>query len=338
MKAILSTKPGGPETLVLRDVLEPVPGPAEVRVRVVSCAVNYPDVLIIDDRYQDKPPRPFIPGSEIAGIVDAIGANVDRIRVGDRVFGATGNKGGMAEKVNLAFSNCFILPVELPFDIGSGLLLTYGTALYALKDRARLRPGEVLLVLGAAGGVGLAAVELGKALGARVVAVASSREKVELAKHHGADAGVVCPYGPLDLTAAKAFKDQLKIACGNSGANVVCDPVGGDYAEAALRVIAHNGRYLVIGFTAGIPNVPLNLVLLKACQIIGVLWGTFASREPAANRENVEELLKLYLCGKIKPFISERFPLEQAGEALATLAGRRAMGKVVVNVGGLIIG
>jgi NADPH2:quinone reductase len=332
MKAILSTEPGGPETLVLREVLEPIPGPIEVRVRVVSCAVNYPDLLIINDRYQDKPPRPFIPGSEIAGIVDAVGINVEGIQVGDRVFGATGNKGGMAEKVNLAADNCFILPQALPFDEASCLLLTYATAFYALKNRARLQHGEVLLVLGAAGGVGLAAVELGKALGARVVAVASSEEKLALARRHGADDGIVCPQGPLDHAAAKAFKDRLKTACGKTGANVICDPVGGDYTEVALRVIAHAGRYLVIGFTAGIPNIPLNLVLLKACQIIGVLWGEFVSRELSAHHENVRSLLELYRCGKIKPFISERFPLEQAGKALARLHERRAMGKIVVHV------
>ena len=332
MKAILSTIPGGPETLILREISEPLPGPEEVRVRVVSCALNYPDVLIIHDQYQDKPPRPFIPGSEIAGIVDAVGSNVVGVHIGDRVFGATGNKGGMAEKVNLLASNCFMLPLEMPFEEASSLLLTYATAFYALKDRARLSRDEVLLVLGAAGGVGLAAVELGKALGAQVVAVASSEEKVELARRHGADAGLVYPDGPLDQTAAKAFKDQLKTLCGPRGADVICDPVGGDYTEAALRVIAHGGRYLVIGFTAGIPRIPLNLVLLKACQIIGILWGEFVSRETAAHRNNIQQLLELYRCGKIKPFISERFTLEQAGQALARLNDRRAMGKIVVNV------
>jgi NADPH:quinone reductase len=332
MKAILSVTRGGPETLVLRDVPEPVPGPGEVRVQVVSCAVNYPDLLIIDDRYQDRPQRPFSPGSEVAGIVDAIGTGIDGIRVGDRVFGTTGNQGGMAEKVNLLTGECFILPPELPFEEASGLLLTYATAIYALKDLARLRHGDTLLVLGAAGGVGLAAVELGKAMGARVVAVASSSEKLELTYRHGADAGVVCPHGLLNQEAARAFKEKLKAACGTGGANVVCDPVGGDYAEAALRVIAHGGRYLVIGFTAGIPRIPLNLVLLKACQLIGVLLGSFVSQESAANRENVQQLLALYRDGKIKPFISERFPLARAGEAMARLAERRAMGKIVITL------
>ena len=332
MKAILNTAPGGPETLVLRDVPDPVPGKGEVRVKVVSCAINYPDVLIIDDRYQDRPQRPFSPGSEVAGIVDAVGAGVAGIKVGDHVFGTTGNRGGLAEKVNLAARDCFAMPPGLPFEEASGLLLTYATSLYGLKNLARLQPGETLLVLGAAGGVGLAAVELGKAMGARVVVVASSQEKVDLAHRHGADAGLVCPRGPLDRGAARAIKDQLRAACGDKGANVICDPVGGDYAEIALRVIAHAGRYLVIGFAAGIPKIPLNLVLLKACQLIGVLTGTFASQEPEAYRDNVDELLQLYRAGKIKPFISERFPLERGSEALARLAARHAMGKILVTM------
>jgi NADPH2:quinone reductase len=332
MKAILNMAPGGPETLMLHEVPEPVPGQGEVRVRVVSCALNYPDVLIIDDRYQDKPQRPFSPGSEVAGIVDAVGAGVVGIKVGDHVFGTTGNRGGMAQKVNLAARDCFSLPPGLPFEEASTLLLTYATSLYGLKNLARLQPGETLLVLGAAGGVGLAAVELGKAIGARVVAVASSPEKVDLAHRHGADAGLVCPRGPLDRDAARAFKDQLRTVCGSKGANVICDPVGGDYAEAALRVIAHGGRYLVIGFVAGIPKLPLNLVLLKACQLIGVLLGSFASQEPEAHRKNVHELLELYRDGKIKPFISERFPLERGGEAMARLVDRHAVGKVVITM------
>ncbi|KWE68479.1 NADPH:quinone oxidoreductase [Burkholderia ubonensis] len=331
MKAILSTAPGGPETLALHEVPEPTPAAGEVRVRIVSCALNHPDLLVIHDRYQDRPERPFAPGSEVAGVVDAVGGGVDGLRVGDRVFGATGNRGGLAEKITLPAGDCFVLPAAMSFDDASALLLTYATMMHALKDAARLAAGETLLVLGAAGGIGLASVELGKAMGARVVAVASSQRKVDLALSRGADAGVVCPAGPLDLAAAKAFKDALRAACGPQGANVVCDPVGGDYAEAALRTLAFRGRYLVIGFTAGIPRIPLNLVLLKAGQMIGVLWGSFASGDAQANRRNVGELMGLYERGLIRPFISARFPLERAPDALAVLAERRALGKVVVR-------
>lgn len=332
MKALLSTRPGGPDTLVLRDVPDPIPAPHEVRVNVVCCAVNYPDLLIIQDRYQDKPPRPFIPGSEIAGIVDAVGTGVQGIKVGDRVFGATGNQGGMAEKVNLAEQDCYILPAEQPFEEASGLLLTYASAYYALKNLAQLQPGETLLVLGAAGGVGLAAVELGRVMGADVVAVASSQEKLNLALRHGASAGVICQRGPLEKEQAKHFKRQLKTVCDNTGPHVIFDPVGGSYTEPALRTIAHRGRYLVVGFTAGIPKIPFNLVLLKACQVMGVLWGSFASQEVQANRDNVHELIALCQQGKIKPFISERFSLAHAGEAIARLSERRAMGKIVITI------
>lgn len=331
MKAILSTVAGGPETLALHEVPEPMPGAGQVRVRVAACALNYPDLLVIQDRYQDRPERPFAPGSEVAGVVDAVGEGVAGIGVGDRVFGATGNRGGLAEKITLPVDACFALPAAMSFDDASALLLTYATMMHALKDAACLAAGETLLVLGAAGGIGLASVELGKAMGARVVAVASSREKVELARSRGADAGVVCPAGPLELAAAKAFKDALREACGPRGADVVCDPVGGDYAEATLRSLAFQGRYLVIGFTAGIPLIPLNLVLLKAARMIGVLWGAFASGEAQANRRNVAQLLAFYERGLIRPFISARFPLARAPEALAVIAERRALGKVVVR-------
>lgn len=331
MKAILSTLPGGPETLALHEVPEPIPGAGEVRVRIASCALNYPDLLVIQDRYQDRPERPFAPGSEVAGVIDAVGEGVTHLRPGDRVFAATGNRGGLAEKIVLPAREWFSLPAAMTFEDASALLLTYATMMHALKDLARIAEGEVLLVLGAAGGIGLATVELGKAVGARVVAVASTRQKVDLAIARGADAGIVGPVGPLDVAAAKAFKDALREACGPHGANVVCDPVGGDYAEPALRALAFQGRYLVIGFTAGIPRIPLNLVLLKACRLIGVLWGSFVAHDGDANRRNVGELLKLYERGAIRPFISERFPLERAPEALSTLAERRALGKIVVN-------
>ena len=241
--------------------------------------------------------------------------------------------GGMAEKLVVPVDRCVAIPDSMSFEDAASFLLTYGTSHYALKDRADLREGETLLVLGAAGGVGLAAVELGKAQGARVIAAASSEDKVALARQCGADAGVVYPSGPFDKAGAKALADRFKSACGPNGADVVYDPVGGDYAEAALRSIAWEGRFLVIGFPAGIPKIPLNLALLKSCQIIGVFWGAFSRRDPAGNERNTRELLELYARGAIRPQISERFPLDRAGEAIARLAGRKVMGKVVVTMG-----
>ncbi|MEA2754564.1 MAG: NADPH:quinone reductase, partial [Aliidongia sp.] len=307
----------------------PQPGPGEVVLHVKACGVNFPDVLIIQDLYQFKPPRPFAPGSEVAGIVTAIGAGVTQFKRGDRVFGMTGS-GGMSEQLAVAATRCIAMPDAMPFDEAAAFILTYGTSHHALKDRAQLRPGETLLVLGAAGGVGLAAIELGKAAGARVIAAVSSAEKLEFAKAHGADDGVIYPRGPFDKPGAKALAELFKQACGPNGADVVYDAVGGDYAEAALRAIAWEGRFLVVGFPAGIPKIPLNLPLLKSCQIIGVFWGGFAQRNPEANRVNNEELLALYAKGAIKPQISERFPLARGGEAIARLANREALGKVVV--------
>jgi NADPH2:quinone reductase len=329
MKALLSKTPGGPETLVLAEMPAPQPGPGEVVLHVKACGVNFPDVLIIQDLYQFKPPRPFAPGSEVAGIVTAIGAGVTQFKSGDRVFGMTGS-GGMSEQLAVAATRCIAMPDAMPFDEAAAFILTYGTSHHALKDRAQLRPGETLLVLGAAGGVGLAAIELGKAAGARVIAAVSSAEKLEFAKAHGADDGVIYPRGPFDKPGAKALAELFKQACGPNGADVVYDAVGGDYAEAALRAIAWEGRFLVVGFPAGIPKIPLNLPLLKSCQIIGVFWGGFAQRNPEANRVNNEELLALYAKGAIKPQISERFPLARGGEAIARLANREALGKVVV--------
>lgn len=332
MKAILSKKPGPADTLVLEEVPEPIPGRHEVRIAVKACGVNYPDVLIIQDLYQLKPERPFAPGSELSGIVDAVGEGVDDLKVGDRVLAMTGF-GGMAEKLVTPTDRCVRIPDAMPFDEAASFMLTYGTGYYALKDRAGLRAGETLLVLGAAGGVGLAAVELGKAAGARVIAAASSDEKVALAKRHGADAGMVYPPGPFDKAGSKMLADQFKAACGENGADVIYDAVGGDYAEAALRAIAWNGRFLVIGFPAGIPKIPLNLALLKSCQIVGVFWGASTRREPALHEANTRELLDLYNRGLVKPQISERVPFDKAGEAIAHLAARKAMGKIVVMMG-----
>ncbi len=331
MKAVLSKAAGGPETLVLEDTEAPSPQPGEVLIKVAACGVNYPDALIIDDKYQFKPPRPFAPGGEIAGTIEAVAADVANLQPGQRVLASVG-WGGMAEKVAVAAARCVPIPQSMPFDEAAAFLMTYGTSYHALKDRAHLRPGEVLLVLGAAGGVGSAAVEIGKAMGARVIAAASSLEKVEMAKSWGADEGLVYPTGPFDKEGQKALAELFKSACGKDGADVIYDSIGGDYAEAAMRAIAWEGRFLVIGFPAGIPRVPLNLPLLKVFQIVGVFWGAFARRDPEANARNTAELLALYQQGAIKPRVSKRFPLAQAGEAIAWLAGRRAVGKVVVTM------
>jgi len=331
MKAMLSKSVGGPETLVLEELPDPRPAAGEVLLAVKACGVNYPDVLIIEDRYQFKPPRPFAPGGEVAGVVEAVGAGVAGLKPGDRVIGST-IAGGMAEKLVLPSERCIAMPAAMPFDEASALVLTYGTTIYALKDRGHLKPGETLLVLGAAGGVGIAAVELGKAFGARVIAAASSQEKVDFARRHGADAGLVYPPGPFDKAGARALADLFKAACGENGADVIYDPVGGDYSEAALRAIAWEGRFLVVGFPAGIPRLPLNLTLLKSCQVVGVFWGAFTRRDPKANAANIAELMRLYDKGAIRPVVSERYPLAKAGEAIARLAARKAMGKIVVTM------
>ncbi|MGQ3031311.1 MAG: NADPH:quinone oxidoreductase family protein [Ferrovibrionaceae bacterium] len=332
MKALLSTAPGGPETLTLSELPDPVPAAGEVRLAVRACGVNFPDVLIIQDMYQFKPERPFAPGSEVSGIVEAVGEGVATLKPGDRVIGSSG-WGGMAEKLVLPAGRCIPIPDAMPFDEAAAFIMTYGTSYHALKDRAALKAGEKLLVLGAAGGVGLAAVELGRAMGAHVVAAASSAEKVELARRHGAESGVVYPAGPFDKDGQKQLAQLFKDACGPDGPDVIYDPVGGDYAEAALRSIGWEGRFLVVGFPAGMPKIALNLPLLKSCQIVGVFWGAFARRDPKANAANTRALLDLYLKGEIKPVISERFPLEKGPEAISWLAGRKAMGKVVVTIG-----
>ena len=331
MKALRSHRVGGPESLVLEDVPEPAVGPDEVRIAAHACGVNFPDLLVIQDLYQYKPPRPFIPGGEVAGIVEAIGAGVDKVRPGDRVLISPVHN-GMAQKVVGAAANCWKIPDTMPFDEAAALLLTYGTSQHALQDRAQLRPGETLLVLGAGGGVGIAAVELGKALGARVVAAASSAGKLAFARGRGADEEVQYPSGALDKSAARALTDRFKAACGAEGAQVIYDPVGGDYTEAALRAIGWEGRHLIVGFTAGIPKLPLNLALLKSCQIIGVFWGEFTRRFPARHAANVAALMALYREGRIKPAISERFPLQRAAEAIARLGTREVLGKVVVMI------
>jgi NADPH:quinone reductase-like Zn-dependent oxidoreductase len=328
MKALLSYAPGGPETLRLDDLPEPAPGPGELLVRVRACAINYPDVLIIEDKYQLKPPRPFAPGSEIAGEVEAAGDGVSGWSAGDRIIAATGF-GGLAEKVLIPAARAIPLPPERSFEEGSALLLTYATAIHALVDRGRLEAGQTLLVLGAAGGVGIAAVEIGKAIGARVIAAVSSEEKAQAAREAGADAAIVYPMGELEV---RALSQLFKDAVGPDGADVILDPVGGDYAEAALRAIGWQGRFLVVGFPAGIPKLPLNLTLLKSCDVCGVFWGAFVAREPKRNAAHVEQLFRWWAEGKIAPKISATYPLERGGEAIAALRDRKAIGKLVVTL------
>jgi NADPH:quinone reductase-like Zn-dependent oxidoreductase len=331
MKALLSTAPGGPETLTLSDLPDPEPGPGQLLVAVRACSINYPDVLMIEDRYQFKPPRPFAPGGEIAGVVEAVGEGVEGWSPGDRMIAMLGH-GGLAEKVLVAAAMALPLPPERSFEEGSALILTYATSIHALLDRGRLKAGETLLVLGAAGGVGLAAVELGKAYGARVVAAVSSEEKAEAARQAGADSTLVYPRGPFDKDQSKALAQQFKEAVGPNGADVVYDPVGGDYAEPALRSIAWEGRYLVVGFPAGIPKLPLNLTLLKSCDVCGVFWGAFAARDPKANAAHIETLFRLWREGKIAPRVSRTWPLAEGGEAIAHMAARKAVGKLVVRM------
>ena len=330
MRAVLSNEPGGPETLVVADVPAPEPGPGEVVVDVEAVAVNYPDVLIIEDLYQFKPRRPFAPGAEVAGRVSAVGDGVTTPEVGDRVLAVPGF-GGMVEQLAVRADACIPIPDSMPSDDAAAFVMAYGTSHYALKDRAHAQPGESLFVLGAAGGVGLAAVQLGAAMGLKVIAGASSQEKVDLCLAHGADTGIVYPRQPLDRSQQKALSDEIK-AAGGGGVDIVYDAVGGDYAEPAVRALNWEGRFLVVGFPAGIPALPLNLTLLKSCQIVGVFWGAFVMSRPEENAANLAELFALYEEGRVKPHISERFPLERSADAIRVLAERRAEGKVVVTV------
>ena len=328
MKALLSEAPGGPETLRLAELPDPVAGPGELLVRMRAAAINYPDVLIIEDKYQLKPPRPFAPGSEIAGEVAGVGEGVSGWAAGDRLIAATGF-GGLAELVLIPATAAVALPPSRSFVDGSALLLTYATAIHALVDRGRLREGETLLVLGAGGGVGLAAVEIGKALGARVVAAASSDEKAAAARASGADDAVVYPR---DVHDPRALSALFKEAVGAGGADVIFDPVGGAYAEPALRAIGWGGRYLVVGFPAGIPKLPLNLTLLKSCDLCGVFWGAFAAREPERNAAHIAQLFRWWDEGRIAPRVTATYPLADGGAAIAALRDRTAIGKLVVTL------
>lgn len=332
MRAMLCKEYGPPENLVLCELADPIPGPGEVVVVVRACAINFPDVLMIQDKYQFKPPMPFAPGADVAGVVAAIGPGVTGVAIGDRVT-ASAAFGGLAELRAVPANNLAPIPADMDFNAAAASLMVYSTSYYALKDRAHLKAGETMLVLGAAGGVGLTAVELGKHFGARVIAAASSEDKLALARDYGADATVLYPAGALDRDAQKALSDAFKAAAGATGVDVVYDPVGGDYAEPALRAMGWDGRYLVIGFAAGtIPRIPLNLPLLKGCQIVGVLLGARREREPDRHAANMRELQELLSSGALKPPVTAVYPFERAGEAIRALWDRRAKGKVVVAV------
>ncbi|RYX89618.1 MAG: NADPH:quinone oxidoreductase family protein [Bradyrhizobiaceae bacterium] len=323
MKAILCSQYCEPDDLVFADVEDPVAGEGQVVIAVKAAALNFFDILMIQGKYQIKPPFPFSPAAEVAGTIESIGSGVTSVKVGDRVVASIGHNGAR-QKVAVAAASVVKIPDNLDFDRAAGVIITYGTALHALEDRASPKPGETLAVLGAAGGTGLAACELGKLLGLKVIACASSDEKLDFAKQHGAELGL--NYAKDDL------KEGLKGLTGGKGVDIIFDPVGGKYAEAALRAIAWEGRFLVIGFAAGdIPKMPLNLALLKGCDIRGVFWGAWVRQNPEKNRASLEKLVRWAAEGKISAHVDRTFPLEKTAEALKVLAGRQAMGKVILH-------
>ncbi len=330
MKALMSTKVGGPDTLEMLDVDDSKAGKGQVVIDVKACSINYPDVLIIQDLYQFKPERPFAPGGEVSGVISEVGEGVDGLKVGDRVASTCGN-GGLVEKVAVDQNSVFKIPDNVSYDDASALILTYGTSIHALVDRGHLKEGDDLLVLGASGGVGIAAVELGKAFGARVVAAVSSEEKAAFCKEAGADETIVYERALFGKDQSKALANQFKAAA-PSGYDVIYDAVGGDYSEPAVRSIGWEGRFLVVGFPAGIAKLPLNLTLLKSCDVAGVFWGAFAARDPKANRAHINRLFKLWDQGKIQPRVSETFVFENAGDAIQKMADRGAIGKLVVKI------
>ena len=324
MKAVLCKQFGPPETLVVEEVPSPRPGPGEVVVTVKAASVNFPDVLIIQNKYQFKPPLPFSPGSELAGVVKQVGEGVRHAKVGDKVIAFT-TFGAFAEEVKTEAIRLLPLPEGMDFPSGASFILTYGTTDHALRDRGALREGETLLVLGAAGGVGIAAIEIGKALGARVIACASSAEKLEVCRQHGADETI--------NYAAEDLRERIKEITAGKGVDVIYDAVGGPYTEPAFRSIAWRGRLLVIGFAAGeIPKLPLNLALLKGASVVGVFWGDFGRREPKQCAESLRQIATWYEQGKLRPHVSAKFPLEKAAEALKLMAARKVKGKVVLTV------
>jgi NADPH:quinone reductase len=323
MRAVLCRAYGPPESLVIEDVESPTPGPGEVVISVKASGVNFPDVLIIQNKYQVKPPLPFSPGSEVAGVIKAVGENVTHVAPGDEVFAFT-VYGGFAQEVKTDAKRLLPIPAGMTFPTAAAFGLTYATSDHALRDRGELEAGETLLVLGAAGGVGLAAVEIGKALGARVIACASSDDKLAVCREHGADETI--------NYATEDFRERIKAITGGKGADVIYDPVGGSYTEPALRSIAWRGRLLVVGFAAGdIPKIPLNLTLLKGCAIVGVYWGEFTRREPERFAQEMHQLGQWYGEGRIRPHISATYPLDRAADALNDMAQRRVVGKVVLT-------
>jgi NADPH:quinone reductase len=324
MKAVLCKQYGPPDSLVLEELPSPHAGPGEVVVSVKAASLNFPDVLIIQNKYQFKPPLPFSPGSELAGVVKEVGDGVKGFKPGDNVIAFT-TYGAFAEEVKTEASRLVALPNGMSFTEGAAFLLTYGTTDHALRDRGALATGETLLVLGAAGGVGLAAIEIGKALGARVVACASSEEKLAVCRSHGADATI--NYATEDL------RERIKALTDGKGVDVIYDPVGGPYTEPAFRSLAWRGRLLVVGFAAGeIPKLPLNLALLKGASVVGVFWGDFARRQPKEFAQSIRQLGQWYGEGKLKPHVSQTLPLEKAAEALKLMAARQVKGKLVLTV------
>ena len=324
MRAVLCHSHGPAENLVIEEVDDPTPGEGEVIVDVHATAINFPDVLMVQGKYQSQPPLPFAPGGEFAGVISALGEGVSGWQVGDAVFGGIGH-GCFAEKIAVAATRLRPKPEAMSFAQASGISTTYGTSYYALKQRAKLQPGETLLVLGAAGGVGIAAVELGKAMGARVIAAASSPEKLAVARQAGADELIDYSDGEL--------KDKVKALTDGKGADVIYDPVGGPLFDQCMRCINWYGRVLIIGFVGGdIPRVPTNLILLKSCQVVGVFYGAWSARDPGGAKQNFDEILAMFEAGKIAPLVGKTFPFEAYADALNCLENRAAMGKVVLEV------
>ena len=332
MKALQCVELGGPDKLEINVVDSPSAIPGHVVIDVKSGSINFPDVLMIQGLYQFQPPLPFTPGGESAGIISEVGEDVTKFKVGDKVFAMTGT-GAFAEKILAHEASCTLIPDSMDYDSAAALSMTYGTSLYALKQRANIQPGETLLVLGASGGVGIAAIELGKAMGAKVIAAASTQDKVDMCMAHGADEGFIYPTGSLDRDQQKELSNKIKELTGGVGANVVYDPVGDSYSEPCLRATAWEGRYLVIGFAAGeIPKIPLNITLLKGCQVVGVFWGAWVGMYPDENNKNFAELFKLHAEGKINPEVSQKYSLEKSADAFLHLANRKAKGKVIINI------